>query len=80
VSTADLSRLAPREREFVEGIEDESERETIASTILRYRQPDRLHEGDEMPPLELLRLDGTAQPLEELVGGRPLVLIFGSFT
>jgi hypothetical protein len=80
VSTADLSRLAPREREYVEQIEDAGERETIASTILRYRRPDRLHEHDEVPPLDLFRLDGSTQPLDELIGGRPLVLVFGSFT
>jgi hypothetical protein len=80
VSTANLSRLSPREREFVERVEDAAERETIADTILRYRRPDRLHVGDEVPPLELLRLDGEAQPLDELIGGRPLVLVFGSFT
>jgi hypothetical protein len=80
VSTADLSRLNPRDREYVELIEDAAERETIVSTILRYQRPDRLREWDEVPPLNLLRIDGSTQPLDELIGGRPLVLVFGSFT
>jgi hypothetical protein len=80
VSTADLSRLSPRDREYIERIEDPAERETIVSTILRYQRPDRLDVGDTVPPLELLRLDGEPQRLDELIGGRPLVLVFGSFT
>jgi hypothetical protein len=80
VSTADLSRLSPRDREYIQRIEDPAERETVVSTILRYQRPDHLRVGDEAPPLELLRLDGEPQRLDELVGGRPLVLVFGSFT
>jgi hypothetical protein len=81
VSKADLSRLEPRDREYVERIEDPAERETVVTTILRYQRPDRLSEGDPMPRLELLRLeDGRTQRLAELTERRPLVLVFGSFT
>ena len=44
-------------------------------------RPDRLQVGDALPELSLLALDD-AQPvaLSSLVDGRPLVLVFGSFT
>ncbi len=81
VDAADLSRLNPRDREYVERIDDPAERATIVSTILRYQRPDRLREGDAMPALGLLRLeDGGSQGLAELLDKRPLVLVFGSFT
>jgi hypothetical protein len=80
VSTADLSRLAPSDREYVDRVEDAAERETIVSTLLRHRRPDRLHAGDEIPALELWSLGGSSQSLDGLIGGRPLVLVFGSFT
>ena len=51
--------------------------------MLRYdqRKEGTLHPGDPAPDVMLLALDGKASVhLRERVGGKPLVLIFGSFT
>jgi hypothetical protein len=72
--------LDPRDSEYADSLSGE-ERETVVSTVTRFRRPDRLRIGDPLPELELLRLaDGAAVPLASLVDGRPLVLVFGSFT
>lgn len=61
-------------------------REMVADAILRYRRPDQLDVGDLVPPLALTSLpNGEASPhatvtLDALVGGRPVLLIFGSVT
>jgi hypothetical protein len=44
------------------------------------RREGRLAVGDRAPDAVLSRLDGGETRLSELVGERPLVLIFGSFT
>jgi hypothetical protein len=72
--------LHPLDLEFAEKL-PEDEREIVVSTVSRFRRPDRLEVGDELPRLDLLRLDdGSPVPLASLVGGQPLVLVFGSFT
>ena len=77
--TAD-AYLHPRDREYVETLADD-ERERAVSTITRCRRPDRLRVGDALPRLDLLRCeDGRPVQLESLVDGRPLLLVFGSFT
>ena len=51
--------------------------------MLRYdqRQEGKLHVGDRPPDVDLLALDGkTPVRLSQHLGGRPSVLIFGSFT
>lgn len=51
--------------------------------MIRYdwRQEGTLRVGDGAPDLELLELDGkTTARLSEHLGGRPCVLVFGSFT
>lgn len=72
--------LDPRDREYAEGL-DADERESVVATVTRFRRPDSLRAGDAVPELELLTLDD-ARPvaLGSLVDGRPLVLVFGSFT
>jgi len=72
--------LDPRDREYAESLPAE-ERETIVATVTRFRRPDSLQVGDALPELSLLALDD-ARPvaLSSLVDGRPLVLVFGSFT
>jgi hypothetical protein len=51
--------------------------------MLRYdqRQEGRLKVGDRAPDADLLALDGvTPVRLKDSIGGKPLVLVFGSFT
>lgn len=72
--------LDPRDSEYADSLSGD-ERDTVVSTVTRFRRPDRLRIGDPLPELELLRLaEGAAVPLASLVDGRPLVLVFGSFT
>jgi hypothetical protein len=77
--TAD-AYLHPRDQEYIDTLASD-EREAAASTITLFRRPDRLRVGDVLPHLELLRCED-ARPvrLASLVGGRPLLLVFGSFT
>jgi hypothetical protein len=81
--TADVahaSYLDPRDREYAESLPGD-ERDTVVATVSRFRRPDRLRVGDALPQLELLRFeDRQPVPLGSLVDGRPLVLVFGSFT
>lgn len=75
-----MTYLDPRDAEYAESLPAD-ERETVVATVSRFRRPDRLRVGDALPELELLRLeDGTETRLASLAGGRPLVLVFGSFT
>jgi hypothetical protein len=72
--------LDPRDAEYAATLPAD-ERDTVLDTVTRFRRPERLRVGDELPELELLRLDdGSAVELASLVAGRPLVLVFGSFT
>jgi len=51
--------------------------------MIRYdqRREGRLRVGDRAPDVELVGLDGARRiHLREFVGGRPLVLVFGSYT
>ena len=72
--------LDPRDRQYAETLPAD-ERETVVATVTRFRRPDSLRVGDELPDLELLQLEGARPaPLRSLVDGRPLALVFGSFT
>jgi len=56
-----------------------------AIQMVRYAFPHMhrgdLRVGDSMPDIDLLALDGQSRfPLRERMKGRPLVLVFGSFT
>jgi hypothetical protein len=74
------SYLDPRDREYAESLSGE-ERDIVVATVSRFRRPDTLRAGDPLPDLELLRLDDAERvPLRSLLDGRPLVLVFGSFT
>ena len=74
------SYLDPRDRAYADTLAG-PERETVVNTVARFRRPDRLRVSDPLPQLELLRLDdGAPVALGSFAGGRPLVLVFGSFT
>lgn len=71
----------PDDREYVSSLDEPELRETVISSLLRHRQPDRLRPGDHLPALDLLDPDDRRPvPLETLLDGRPLVLVFGSHT
>ncbi len=51
--------------------------------MIRYdqREKGKLVPGNEVPDVEVVALDGaTREHVRQWVGGKPLVLIFGSFT
>ena len=75
-----LELLDHRDRAYVEELGGE-EREVVVATLARYRRPDRLREGDELPSLAALSLeDGSRVELRDLSLERELLLVFGSFT
>ena len=75
-----LERLDPRDRAYAEEL-DGDEREIVVSTVARYRRPERLSAGDELPDVAAARLDGDGRvDLRDLVREQPLFLVFGSFT
>ena len=74
-----LARLDPRDRAYAEELVGD-EREVVVSTVARYRRPDRLRAGDQIPELAAVSLDGARVELRDLVRDRPLLLVFGSFT
>jgi hypothetical protein len=74
------AHLDPRDREYAQSLSGD-ERDTVVATVSRFRRPDRLRVGAALPPLELLRFeDREPVALASLSDGRPLVLVFGSFT
>ena len=74
------SYLDPRDREHAESLPPD-ERDVVVATVERFRRPESLRVDDPLPRLALLRLDdGSQVQLESFVDGRPLVLVFGSFT
>ena len=75
-----LERLDPRDRAYAEELEGD-EREVVVATVSRYRRPERLRVGDELPDVAAARLDGDERvELRDLVREQPLFLVFGSFT
>jgi hypothetical protein len=74
------SYLDPRDLEYAETLEGD-ERDVVVATVSRFRRPDRLALGDPIPQVELLLLAGGERvKLASLLRGRPVVLVFGSFT
>jgi hypothetical protein len=71
----------PRDREHVAAVADPEERATIMAALLRHRRPERLQAGDVLPSVRLHRERDLAEVrLADLLEGRPLVLVFGSYT
>jgi hypothetical protein len=76
-----LTTLDLRDREYVEQVADAQLRARMIAALSRYRRATSLQVGDRAPSLALTRLrDGSTVWLEELIGERPLALIFGSYT
>jgi len=75
-----LARLDARDQQYIESL-SKSKRTTVVSTILSYWREDGLGEGDPVPQFELFRADdASALQLSDLLGERPVVLVFGSYT
>ena len=71
----------PEDLEYIASLTDAQKRAVVAASLAKHRQADTLERGDPLPPLSLMHLaDGAAVALADLAGGRPLVLIFGSYT
>lgn len=71
----------PVDREYVESLPPGTERDTVIASLARYRAPDTLRPGDPLPEVTVRRADDLqAIALTGLVQGRPLLLVFGSFT
>lgn len=75
-----LAQLDARDLKYIESL-PESKRTTVVSAILSYWREDNLGEGDLIPELQLFRADdASALQLNDLLGDRPVVLVFGSYT
>ena len=69
------------DRNYVETLPPGVERETVIASLARYRKPEVLHAGDALPDVAARRADDLEPVgLAQLVRGRPLLLVFGSFT
>jgi hypothetical protein len=71
----------PADRRYVESLAPGLERETVIASLVRYRVPEVLQAGDELPDVAVRRAE-QLEPigLGQLARGLPLLLVFGSFT
>ncbi len=73
--------LAEADRRFVESLPPGAERDIVVASLVRYRAAETLGAGDALPDVTLRRArDLETVSVSELVRGRPLLLVFGSFT
>ena len=73
--------LDPADRQYVESLAPGVERETVIASLTRYRAPEVLRAGDVLPDVTVRRPDDLEPTrLVQLLRGRPLLLVFGSFT
>jgi hypothetical protein len=71
----------PADRDYVESLPPGAERDAVVASLTRYRAPEALQTGDPLPPVAVRSADGLAPvAMTDLVRGRPLLLVFGSFT
>ena len=71
----------PADRRYVESLAPGLERETVVASLVRYRAPEVLQAGEVLPDVKVRRAE-KLEPigLGQLARGRPLLLVFGSFT
>ena len=73
--------VLPADREYVESLDAGIERDTVIASLVRYRAPEALRAGDQLPELTVRRAEDLEPvAVAQLVRGRPLLLVFGSFT
>ena len=69
------------DRGYVASLEPGAERDMVIASLARYRAPEALERGDPLPAVIIHRADDLESvALVDLVRGRPLLLVFGSFT
>jgi len=78
----DASEVAdPTDRGYVESMPPSDERDVMIASLAAYCAPEALQAGDRLPGVTVRRAaDLEPVPLRELHRGRPLLLVFGSFT
>ena len=71
----------PTDRGYVVGMPPGVERDAVIASLAAYRAPEALQAGDPLPAVTVRRAAGL-EPIAvpELQRGRPLLLVFGSFT
>ena len=71
----------PADRGYVETMPPGPERDVVIASLAAYRAPEALHTGDPLPAVTV-RQAADLEPvsLGELHQGRPLLLVFGSYT
>ena len=74
------NRLQPEDRAHVAQITDPGLRETVVASLLRHRSPESLRAGDPAPDVSLVDTDRKTLALHTLLGMRPVLLVFGSYT
>ena len=71
----------PADRRYVETLAPGPERETVIASLARYRVPEVVQAGDVLPDVTVRRAEKLERiGLGQLARGRPLLLVFGSFT
>ncbi len=71
-----------RDVEYILGAAGTEQGEAIVCTLTTYRLPDRIAVGDRPDDVVLHALDAAhaSRQLGEFADGRPVVLVFGSYT
>jgi hypothetical protein len=71
----------PTDRAYVEGMPAGPERDVVIASLAAHRAPEALQPGDPLPGVTV-RQAADLEPVgvSELHRGRPLLLVFGSFT
>ena len=70
----------PDDRAYVASIDEAALRRVVVDSLLRHRVPEQLEAGDEAPDVMLTRPEREPVRLRDLLRGRPVLLIFGSYT
>ena len=71
----------PTDRGYVESMPPGAERDAVIASLAAYRAPEALQAGDPLPAVTVRRAaDLEPVAVAELHRGRPLLLVFGSFT
>ena len=69
------------DRRYVERMAPGAERDAVIASLAAYRRPEALQAGDPLPTVTLRRaVNLEPVSVHDLHQGRPLLLVFGSFT